>query len=69
MPKIYMNVASSYISQKAPIISKEITVKETGVNWYNSEISEAEKVIKKMEKLRKNYIISTVTSFTKPNFV
>ena len=41
----YRNVASSYLNQKAPIISKEITVKETGGNWYNSEICEAKKVM------------------------
>ena len=63
--KIYRNVAPSYINQKAPIISKEITVKETGVNWYSSEIREAKKVLGKAE----NCIISTVTNFIKPNFV
>ena len=41
--KIYRNVASSYLNQKAPIISKEITVKDFGGNWYNSEIREAKK--------------------------
>ena len=32
--KIYRNDASSYIKQKPSIISKEITAKETGGNWY-----------------------------------
>ena len=41
--KIYRNVASSYINYKAPIISKEIAVMETGVNWYNSETREEKK--------------------------
>ena len=49
--KIYRNVASSYLNQKAPIISKEITVKETGGNWYNSDIRKAKKVMRKAEKL------------------
>ena len=47
----YRNVASSYLNQKAPIISKEITVNETGGNWYNSEKREAKKVVRKTEKL------------------
>ena len=44
--KTYSNVASSYLNQKPPIISKE-----TGSNWYNSEIREAKKVIRKAKKL------------------
>ena len=31
--KIYRIVVSSYINQKTPIISKEITLKETGGRW------------------------------------
>ena len=47
----YRNHSSSYINQKAPLISKEITVKETGGVWYNSEIRGAKKVMRKAEKL------------------
>ena len=46
--KFYRNDASSYINQKAPIISKEITVKEVHGDCYNSEIREAKK--KKMRE-------------------
>ena len=49
--KIYRFVASSYLNQKAPIISTETTVKETGGNWYNSEVREAKKVMRKAGKL------------------
>ena len=49
--KIYRIVASSYLNHKAPINSKEITVKKTGGNWYNSEIRKARKVMRKAEKL------------------
>ena len=49
--KIYRNDASSYIYQKAPILRKEITVKETGGNWYKSDIRKAKKVMRKAEKL------------------
>ena len=62
--KVDRNDASSYISKKAPIISKEITNKEVGGNWYNSEIHQG-KVTRKAE----NCIISTVTSILKPKFV
>ena len=43
--------ASSFINQKASLISKEITVKDTGGVWYNTEIREVKKVIRKTEKL------------------
>ena len=46
--KIYRSVASSYLNQKAHIINNEITVKETGGNWHNSEIRKAKKVMKKV---------------------
>ena len=36
----YRNDTSSYINQKALILSNEITDKETGDNWYNSELRE-----------------------------
>ena len=42
---------SSYLNQKAPIISKELPVKEICGNWYNSEIREAKKVMGKAGKL------------------
>ena len=45
--KLYRNDASSHINLKAPIISKEITVKETVGIGYNSEICEAKKVMRK----------------------
>ena len=44
-------MASCYLNQRAPIISKEITVKETGGNCNNSGIREARKVMRKTEKL------------------
>ena len=49
--KLIRNVASSYLKQKAPIISKEITVKETGGNWYNSDIRKAKKSDEKSGKI------------------
>ena len=48
--KFYRADASSYINQKAPIISKEINVKEGGGAWYKSEIHEVKEVIRKTEK-------------------
>ena len=62
--KIYRNDASSYINQKAPIINKEITAKETGGNWYNSEIRETKKVMRCAEKLyHKNGNDDYITQF------
>ena len=49
--EIYRNDAPSYINHKAPIISKEITVKETGGNWYIAKIRGAKKVMRKAEKM------------------
>ena len=53
--KFYRNVASSYVNHKAPIINKEITITETGGNWYNREIREAKKVVRKAEKFYYKY--------------
>ena len=49
--KFYRNDASSYTNQKAPLICKKITVKETGGVWYISEIREAKKIMRKAEKI------------------
>ena len=37
--------------QKAPLVCKETTVKESGGVWYNSEIRETKKVTRMAEKL------------------
>ena len=49
------NDASSYINQKTPSICKETTVKETGGVWYDGEIREAKKVMRKAEKFYHKY--------------
>ena len=51
----YRNGASSYIDLKAYLICKEITVKETGKVWYNSEKRETKKVMRKAENLYHEY--------------
>ena len=47
----YKNAASSYIEQNAPIVHKTIMVKESGGEWYNADIRQAKKVMRKAEKL------------------
>ena len=37
--------ASSYVNQKAPLIYKEITVKETGGVWYNTDLRGTLKIV------------------------
>ena len=51
----YRNNASSYINQKAILFCKEITVKDTGGVWYNNQLREAKKNMRKAEKLYHKY--------------
>ena len=62
----HRNDASSCINQKPPLICKEITVRETSGVWYNGEIHETKK---KLRKKRKNFILSMKMTIIKPNFV
>ena len=52
---LYRNDASSYIDLKGPLRCKEITGKETAGVWYNSEIREAKKVVRKAKKMYHKY--------------
>ena len=55
--KFNSNYTSSYINQKVPLVSKEITVKEAGGDWYNSQMSEAKKDIIKVDRFNYQYSI------------
>ena len=49
----YRNITSSYIEKNAPLIKKIIPLRDGSDSWYNSEIREAKRIMRKAEK---NYI-------------